>query len=631
MLFKKVFIFLFLILSFIIFSQDAFAVCNRAVSPYCTFGAVVLTGGGTGALDKINGNDIAAGDIAITVTSTNRYFHTAKTSGCGAESPPDTIIPDTNPGTKCWVRVHDESLKIGAGTPLIATGTGDLYVTDALEVSGATSYFAGNVGIGTTSPAAALLDVNGAANIRGQLDLYDNAMVRATYIQGSTNLTFYPVTGAITPAFYFYSGNAASVWTERLRITGAADIANVIFSNSNVGIGTTTPGTKLDVAGDITVLAGSDIRPSANSTTALNIAQADGTNFVTFDTINKKVSIGTSITGTSVFNIKGNVDSALTGTVSVDADSNAVTGVGTTFTSQLMVGDAIKIADEIFTISAIASNTALTLDSNHVAGASGVTAYRDSRNFVSVLTGDGANQFSISRAGLVTIGVTSTTPRLIYGKKTFNTTSPVYGSFLDVTNSLSGSVTGQYVKGVSTNPSGTINELIGGFYQIEQQGAGTINTLSGFRAITTVGSSGPVTNSIVLDIRGGAGGVGQTTNAKGISILDFSGSVGAATNASGIWIEKQTKGSTLNAGIVLNGDGVGSDLVLGSAQDHKIFYEGTNNETTINDAIGEVLGVGRGTTDMDITYIALRNAAGTKTYIYPDAAGTGITVSTTRP
>ncbi len=40
---------------------------------------------------------------------------------------------------------------------------------------------------------------------------------------------------------------------------------------------------------------------------------------------------------------------------------------------------------------------------------------------------------------------------------------------------------------------------------------------------------------------------------------------------------------------------------------------------------------GRGATDTDITYIALRNASGTKCYIYPNAAGNDITVSTTKP
>jgi len=41
--------------------------------------------------------------------------------------------------------------------------------------------------------------------------------------------------------------------------------------------------------------------------------------------------------------------------------------------------------------------------------------------------------------------------------------------------------------------------------------------------------------------------------------------------------------------------------------------------------------IGRGTTDTDITFIALRNASGTKCYIYPNATGDGITVSTTKP
>jgi hypothetical protein len=41
--------------------------------------------------------------------------------------------------------------------------------------------------------------------------------------------------------------------------------------------------------------------------------------------------------------------------------------------------------------------------------------------------------------------------------------------------------------------------------------------------------------------------------------------------------------------------------------------------------------LGRGVTDPDITYLALRNANGTKCYIYPNAAGDGIVVSTTKP
>ena len=41
--------------------------------------------------------------------------------------------------------------------------------------------------------------------------------------------------------------------------------------------------------------------------------------------------------------------------------------------------------------------------------------------------------------------------------------------------------------------------------------------------------------------------------------------------------------------------------------------------------------IGRGTTDNDITFIALRNSAGTLVYISPNTAGTGVDASTTRP
>ena len=73
----------------------------------------------------------------------------------------------------------------------------------------------------------------------------------------------------------------------------------------------------------------------------------------------------------------GDLALALTGTVSVTASTAAVTGVGTIFNTEVRAGSAIKIGTEVFTVASVASNTALTLDSNHIAGASGVTAYTD--------------------------------------------------------------------------------------------------------------------------------------------------------------------------------------------------------------------------------------------------------------
>jgi hypothetical protein len=78
---------------------------------------------------------------------------------------------------------------------------------------------------------------------------------------------------------------------------------DTIDATSFIGIASTTDllYLKLDQSTPQTITgvglkltAGMDIRPSADSTTAINIAQADGTDFVTFDTTNKRVGIGTT-------------------------------------------------------------------------------------------------------------------------------------------------------------------------------------------------------------------------------------------------------------------------------------------------------------------------------------------------
>lgn len=71
-------------------------------------------------------------------------------------------------------------------------------------------------------------------------------------------------------------------------------------------------------------------------------------------------------------NAGANVEtSSLTGTVTVGAGAAAVTGSGTSFTTQLNAGDVIKIGTQQVPVSSITNNTFLTLGSNHTAGASG--------------------------------------------------------------------------------------------------------------------------------------------------------------------------------------------------------------------------------------------------------------------
>jgi hypothetical protein len=61
----------------------------------------------------------------------------------------------------------------------------------------------------------------------------------------------------------------------------------------------------------------------------------------------------------------------LTGTVTVTAGTKAVVGVTTLFTTELVVGDVIKIGTEFHTVATITDALNLVLAANHVAGAAG--------------------------------------------------------------------------------------------------------------------------------------------------------------------------------------------------------------------------------------------------------------------
>ncbi len=67
------------------------------------YGAIALTGGGTGALDKIDGADLADLDAAFVQVFGTFYAYTLDDDSGAAEDSPRVISPDTNAGTKRWL------------------------------------------------------------------------------------------------------------------------------------------------------------------------------------------------------------------------------------------------------------------------------------------------------------------------------------------------------------------------------------------------------------------------------------------------------------------------------------------------------------------------------------------------
>ncbi len=128
--------------------------------------------------------------------------------------------------------------------------------------------------------------------------------------------------------------------------------------------------------------------------------------------------------------------------------------------------------------------------------------------------------------------------------------------------------------GVSFRPSGnyTITNVYGGAFNLAASGGGgythTITDIAAFSLSTDFENSGDTWN---------------ITNLSGFSIGDlgakFLGIAGTRTNITGLKINKQTLG-TNNTGVWLNGNGFGADLVFGTGQNAKFYYE--NSEIVID-------------------------------------------------
>jgi len=146
----------------------------------------------------------------------------------GGASPFNNNDTDLGRSDKHWREAFVYSLRSGGALQFKTSGNNEKMRIDS----------SGNVGIGTTSPSAKL-HVNGDAKI-GNLRLVSAG--DADYIQSDTNIRFSPV------------GTSSGT-----RMT--------ILSTGNVGIGTTSPSKKLDIAGDVKLTNSNSIywRNAANN------------------------------------------------------------------------------------------------------------------------------------------------------------------------------------------------------------------------------------------------------------------------------------------------------------------------------------------------------------------------------
>ncbi len=223
-----------------------------------------------------------ANGIVLNVLSTSRYG--SETSGVtkirilenGTYDPMYLEIYVSNPNSSYGMRVEIRRIT-GYGWSLITPTTGSIpsgYVSHeistsdvALVVNEDSKTFVvkrstGNVGIGTTSPAAKL-DVNGSILSRSRLyvtNLFSINPFVGSYRETRVDLNPYQsdstsdvfvtlfretnTTGK--KALVLYAGNGTPTAIVSISVNGDS-----YFNGGNVGIGTTSPGAKLDVAGEI--------------------------------------------------------------------------------------------------------------------------------------------------------------------------------------------------------------------------------------------------------------------------------------------------------------------------------------------------------------------------------------------
>ncbi len=245
----------------------------------------------------------------------------------------------------------------------------------------------GNVGIGTTSPAS-LFSVAGSGYLTGNLGLGTNANDAIFTIKssGGSDVSFKNSNG-VTKAYMGVASIDGSAATDQLRIRGDAGIlfsisgspAAVINTSGNVGIGTTTPGRKLSVLGDLQVgssatAAGILLQTNGTAGEILGINHANNTNNdITFSgaisnilylkSSNGNVGIGTTSPSNNLHINKTNG----TGGLTVQSNTqSAITFAKANGTGGMYIGRSLSSddANNFFVYDIVNSATRMLIDSS---------------------------------------------------------------------------------------------------------------------------------------------------------------------------------------------------------------------------------------------------------------------------
>ncbi|MFC1644726.1 hypothetical protein ACFL08_01715 [Patescibacteria group bacterium] len=310
---------------------------------------------GTTTLSKLagvaTGNSLISGGVGVS-PSWGKIGLSTHVSG---------TLPAANGGTGTATQFTTGSLVFAGASGVYSQDNSNLFwddTSDYLGIGNATPEVALHIG-STSSTLAAASD---SVMVSGDLEVAGSAYLGAMEFaanSGAVSWVDMPVTSSAsigTVESYSAMIDGSSILTVYAESDGAGGIRN-----NGIGLGTISPETMLDVAGTT--------RTTAATTTVL------------------------------------------TGTIDPVA-STTVTGVGTIFTDELIVGDRITVTGQTRTVMAIASDTSLTVGAAFSDNANDTSPDKLPAQFIVRDSSDNVD-FVISERGYAGIGITNPNEKLV--------------------------------------------------------------------------------------------------------------------------------------------------------------------------------------------------------------------------